>query len=83
MNERARVDIPDHAPHVLVVDDDRRLRELLSRFLAQSGYRVTTAASAAEARAKSAHLWLTTHRGAVAAAAAVVLALGAAIGVSL
>jgi two-component system phosphate regulon response regulator OmpR len=53
VNERARVDIPDHAPHVLVVDDDRRLRELLSRFLAQSGYRVTTAASAAEARAKS------------------------------
>jgi two-component system, OmpR family, phosphate regulon response regulator OmpR len=53
MSEHLRVDIPDHAPHVLVVDDDRRLRDLLSRFLAQSGYRVTTAASAAEARAKS------------------------------
>lgn len=53
MNEAQRVEIPDHAPHVLVVDDDRRLRELLSRFLVQSGYRVTTAASAAEARAKS------------------------------
>lgn len=49
----ARIDIPDHAPHVLVVDDDRRLRELLARFLAEHGYRVTTAASAAEARAKS------------------------------
>jgi two-component system, OmpR family, phosphate regulon response regulator OmpR len=49
----ARHEIPDHAPHVLVVDDDRRLRELLSRFLAEHGYRVTTAASAAEARAKS------------------------------
>ena len=50
--ETARVDIPDHAPHVLVVDDDRRLRDLLARFLVEHGYRVTTAASAAEARAK-------------------------------
>ncbi len=49
----ARVDLPDHAPHVLVVDDDRRLRDLLARFLVEHGYRVTTAASAAEARAKS------------------------------
>ena len=48
-----RVDIPDHAPHVLVVDDDRRLRDLLARFLSEHGYRVTTAASAAEARAKA------------------------------
>jgi two-component system, OmpR family, phosphate regulon response regulator OmpR len=47
------VDIPDHAPHILVVDDDRRLRDLLARFLADHGYRVTAAASAAEARAKS------------------------------
>ncbi|HEX2134521.1 MAG TPA: response regulator transcription factor [Microvirga sp.] len=53
MSEPARVDIPDHAPHVLVVDDDRRLRDLLARFLAEHGYRVTTAASASEARAKS------------------------------
>jgi len=52
MNDRARVDIADHAPHVLVVDDDRRLRELLARFLSEQGYRVTTAASAAEARAR-------------------------------
>jgi two-component system, OmpR family, phosphate regulon response regulator OmpR len=51
--ESARVDLPDHAPHVLVVDDDRRLRDLLARFLVEHGYRVTTAASAAEARAKS------------------------------
>ena len=48
-----RSEPPDHASHVLVVDDDRRLRELLSRFLGERGYRVTTAASAAEARAKS------------------------------
>ncbi|MFE1602598.1 response regulator [Methylobacterium sp. ID0610] len=52
----ARADLPDHAPHVLVVDDDRRLRDLLSRFLYEHGYRVTAAASAAEARAKGANL---------------------------
>ncbi len=53
MSDAARVEIPDHAPHVLVVDDDRRLRDLLARFLGEHGYRVTTAASAAEARAKA------------------------------
>ncbi|MBX6328217.1 MAG: response regulator transcription factor [Pseudolabrys sp.] len=44
--------IPDDAPHLLVVDDDRRIRDLLSRFLAGEGYRVTTADNAADARAK-------------------------------
>ncbi|SCZ09062.1 response regulator [Microvirga guangxiensis] len=48
--EATRIDIPDHAPHVLVVDDDRRLRDLLTRFLSENGYRVTAASSAAEAR---------------------------------
>jgi len=33
----------DDAPHLLVVDDDRRIRALLSRFLVGEGYRVTTA----------------------------------------
>ncbi len=47
------MEIADHAQHILVVDDDRRLRELLARFLTQHGYRVTTAASAAEAQAMS------------------------------
>jgi two-component system phosphate regulon response regulator OmpR len=42
----------DDAPHLLVVDDDNRIRTLLSRFLAAEGYRVTTADNAAEARAK-------------------------------
>lgn len=51
--QTARIDLPDHAPHILVVDDDRRLRDLLARFLTGSGYRVTTAASAAEARVKA------------------------------
>ncbi len=40
----------DDAAHVLVVDDDRRIRELLSRFLRREGYRVTLAEDAAEAR---------------------------------
>jgi two-component system, OmpR family, phosphate regulon response regulator OmpR len=44
--------LPDDAPHLLVVDDDRRIRVLLSRFLFAEGYRVTTAESAADARAK-------------------------------
>ena len=44
--------LPDDAPHLLVVDDDRRIRDLLSRFLAGEGYRVTTAETAADARAK-------------------------------
>jgi two-component system, OmpR family, phosphate regulon response regulator OmpR len=38
--------------HLLVVDDDARLRELLRRFLTGEGFRVTTAIDAAEARAK-------------------------------
>ena len=39
-------------PHILVVDDDARLRNLLSRYLAENGFRVTTAEIAADARAK-------------------------------
>ena len=42
----------DDAPHILLVDDDRRIRDLLSRFLCGEGYRVTTAMSAKDARAK-------------------------------
>lgn len=40
----------DNASHILLVDDDNRIRDLLSRVLADNGYRVTTAANAAEAR---------------------------------
>ncbi|MFQ5985660.1 MAG: response regulator [Alphaproteobacteria bacterium] len=39
-------------PHVLVVDDDRRLRELLRKYLSENGYLVSTARDAADARAK-------------------------------
>ena len=37
-------------PHILVVDDDARLRGLLKDFLSGKGYRVTAAPSAAAAR---------------------------------
>ena len=40
------------APHLLVVDDDERLRGLLRRYLADNGFRITLAADAAEARLK-------------------------------
>jgi two-component system phosphate regulon response regulator OmpR len=36
--------------HILIVDDDARLRALLSRFLSERGFRVTTAENAAVAR---------------------------------
>jgi two-component system phosphate regulon response regulator OmpR len=39
-------------PHVLVIDDDKRLRDLIARYLTEQGYRVTTAVDAADARAK-------------------------------
>jgi len=51
-----RSPIPDEAPHILVVDDDRRLRDLLARFLGDHGYRVTTAANAADADSRLGHL---------------------------
>ena len=38
--------------HVLIVDDDDRIRELLSRYLIKHGYRASTASSAADARSK-------------------------------
>ncbi len=40
----------DNAPHVLVVDDDERLRDLLKRYLGEHGFRVTLAADAAAAK---------------------------------
>src|ERR1700688_798120 len=38
------------SPHLLVVDDDARLRALLQRYLTANGFRVTAASDAAEAR---------------------------------
>ncbi|MCB1476828.1 MAG: response regulator, partial [Rhodobiaceae bacterium] len=42
----------DDAAHLLIVDDDRRIRTLLRRYLSEQGYRITTAENAAEARAR-------------------------------
>jgi two-component system, OmpR family, response regulator len=41
----------DATPHILVVDDDREIRDLISRFLKKNGYRVDTAANGREMRA--------------------------------
>jgi two-component system phosphate regulon response regulator OmpR len=43
-------------PHILVVDDDTRLREVLKRYLVKNGFIVTGAEDAADARAKLASL---------------------------
>jgi len=50
----SELDLPE--PHLLVVDDDARLGELLRRYLSDSGFRVTIAADASEARANLASL---------------------------
>ena len=46
----------EELPHILVVDDDTRLRELLRKYLTENGFLVTTARDSAEARAKLAGL---------------------------
>ena len=40
----------DDAPHILVIDDDTRIRALLQRYLVNEGYRVSVAEDASEAR---------------------------------
>ena len=40
--------LPDDAPHILVVDDDQRIRDLLVRYLIENGFRVTPAADASD-----------------------------------
>ena len=39
-------------PHVLLVDDERSIREPLAQYLSRNGFRVTAAADAAEARTR-------------------------------
>jgi two-component system, OmpR family, phosphate regulon response regulator OmpR len=46
----AQGNVSDNAVHVLLVDDDQRIRELTARYLTGSGFRVTTAPDAAAAR---------------------------------
>ena len=41
----------DNAAHILIVDDDQRIRDLLARYLFERGYRVSTATDVASARA--------------------------------
>ncbi len=47
-----KIEIEDDAAHLLVVDDDTRIRDLLHRYLTEKGFRVTVAADAGEARRK-------------------------------
>ncbi len=42
----------DDAYHLLLIDDDQRIRDLLSQYLKENGYKITTADSAANARHK-------------------------------
>ncbi|WP_425305409.1 response regulator [Chthonobacter albigriseus] len=53
---RAKAAVTDDAAHVLVVDDDSRIRQLLAKFLGANGFRVTGAADAADARHKLASI---------------------------
>jgi len=46
----------DVAPHLLIIDDDSRIRELLAKYLGEHGFRVTTASNAADARHRLAGL---------------------------
>ena len=43
--------LADDAQHILVVDDDKRIRDLLAQYLSVRGFRVSTAHDAASARA--------------------------------
>jgi two-component system phosphate regulon response regulator OmpR len=42
--------LPDDASHILIVDDDERIRDLLGSYLRENGFRVTQAENGAAAR---------------------------------
>ena len=48
--------LKDDAPHLLVIDDDTRIRTLLKQYLTENGFRVSVAGNADEARRKLAGL---------------------------
>jgi two-component system phosphate regulon response regulator OmpR len=52
MTAAAAPSAPLNGAHILVVDDDRRIRTLLARYLAAEGYLVSAAANAEEASAR-------------------------------
>jgi two-component system OmpR family response regulator len=47
----------DPLPHILVIDDDREIRDLLARFLEKHGFRVTAVRDGREAR----RAWINGH----------------------
>ncbi|WP_421857602.1 response regulator [Oricola sp.] len=49
MNDKTIATPDDDAAHVLIVDDDTRIRELLTEYLGQNGFRVSNAGTAEEA----------------------------------
>ncbi len=48
--EADKMPLPDDASHILVVDDDARIRDLLASYLRENGFRVTQAENGAAAR---------------------------------
>ena len=50
---RRLMSVPDETtPHILIVDDDTRIRELLEKYLSDNGYRTSVAADATQAQKK-------------------------------
>ena len=54
----------DNCPHILVIDDDSRIRDLLARYLQEHGFRVTTAIDAASALPSEYPHWMLTRQSA-------------------
>ena len=44
--------IDENTPHILIIDDDTRIRELLRKYLSDNGYRTSTAENAQQAQKK-------------------------------
>ncbi len=48
--------VDENTPHILIVDDDTRIRTLLKKYLSDNGFRTTIAADGREALAQMEHL---------------------------
>jgi len=44
--------VHENTMHLLVIDDDTRIRQLLSSYLSENGFRVTAASDAGAARGR-------------------------------